>query len=104
MVSRLNDRGVESLRTAMKFVLDTAVSVGAQSERFPKDWLFHYRWSKGKGKGKGDTDSAEFGRYMYCTYMYCTYVNRTCNWELVLLLVQSIRYINCAKICMQYMY
>lgn len=30
-----------------------AVSVGADSRRFPKEWLFGVRWGKGKGK-KGE--------------------------------------------------
>jgi formamidopyrimidine-DNA glycosylase len=30
-------------------ITDLSVSVGANSEDFPKDWLFHYRWGGDKG-------------------------------------------------------
>lgn len=42
-----------------KLVLDTlrqvvhaAVSANADADRFPRHWLFHYRWAKGKGAQK----------------------------------------------------
>lgn len=71
VVSRLNEKGVESLRTSMQYVLQTAISLQAQSELFPKNWLFHYRWSKGKTK---NTDTvAEFGtkNIFSCSIVYC---------------------------------
>ena len=37
-----------ALRAAIQEILDTAISVGAASRRFPKTWLFHHRWSRGK--------------------------------------------------------
>ncbi len=30
-------------------ILATSVDVGANSEKYPKSWLFHYRWGGGKG-------------------------------------------------------
>ena len=35
----------------MKYVVNYAIDVDAKSSEFPKDWIFHLRWSKGK---KGD--------------------------------------------------
>ena len=36
-------------------ICDTAVECEADSDRFPRDWLFHRRWEKGKkGKKKND--------------------------------------------------
>jgi hypothetical protein len=32
----------------MMYVCDTAVGTLAESDKFPKDWLMKYRWSKGK--------------------------------------------------------
>lgn len=43
---------IERLRQAMFTVIDHAVSVDADSDKFPPGWLFHYRWSKGKGPAK----------------------------------------------------
>lgn len=37
------------LREAIRFVLDHAVEVGADKEKFPESWLFHYRWGGSKG-------------------------------------------------------
>jgi formamidopyrimidine-DNA glycosylase len=33
-------------------VTTTAAAVLGDSEKFPSDWLFIYRWGKGRGKGK----------------------------------------------------
>jgi len=40
----LSDRQAEALRAAVLFVVRTAVAADADSERFPKGWLFHIRW------------------------------------------------------------
>ncbi|KAJ1735014.1 hypothetical protein LPJ61_000767 [Coemansia biformis] len=37
-----------ALLDQLKYVCTKAVEVDAESARFPKDWLFHYRWAKGK--------------------------------------------------------
>lgn len=39
---------VKTLRAAILKVIEKAVSVSADAEQFPKDWLFHHRWGKGK--------------------------------------------------------
>ncbi|KAJ2770309.1 hypothetical protein IWQ56_002213 [Coemansia nantahalensis] len=38
----------DTLLAQLKHVCTLAVDVNAESERFPRDWLFHYRWAKGK--------------------------------------------------------
>ncbi len=40
---------IEKLHAALVAILRKAVDVGADSEQFPKDWLFHTRWGGGKG-------------------------------------------------------
>ena len=37
------------LRAALQDVISHAVEVGADKEKFPATWLFHYRWGGGKG-------------------------------------------------------
>lgn len=39
----------EAIGRAIKNVLDVAVAANAEPEKFPPDWLFHYRWGGGKG-------------------------------------------------------
>lgn len=41
---------IKMLTEKIKYVMETAVSVDARSEDFPKDWLFHFRWSKKNGE------------------------------------------------------
>lgn len=41
------------LRAKLKHVVETAVRVSADSERFPKGWLFHRRWDRGRTMGPG---------------------------------------------------
>merc|ERR1712176_976385 len=33
------------LHESMRYVLETAVGVDAESSKFPSHWLFHYRWT-----------------------------------------------------------
>ncbi len=40
----------ESLRDAIKFVIDYAVEHGADKDTFPDTWLFHARWGGKKGE------------------------------------------------------
>jgi len=37
---------VRRLRAAIRLVVGTAVRVGSDGDRFPRSWLFHYRWGK----------------------------------------------------------
>ena len=37
---------IDRLRRTLKFVIEKAVAVDARKDRFPKTWLFHYRWGK----------------------------------------------------------
>jgi formamidopyrimidine-DNA glycosylase len=39
---------VARLRSRLTFVVRRAVEVGANSERFPRTWLFHHRWGGNK--------------------------------------------------------
>lgn len=45
-VAGLTPDEVKALHGAMRFVIEKAVSVDAQKDRFPKSWLFHVRWGK----------------------------------------------------------
>ena len=44
----LDPHEISSLREKLHSVVAHAVNVNADKEKFPKDWLFHHRWSKGK--------------------------------------------------------
>ncbi|KAJ3074234.1 hypothetical protein HDU98_011802 [Podochytrium sp. JEL0797] len=50
----LLDTEVAALHASIEKVLRIAVDANADSEKFPKTWLFHYRWFKGKRGKKGD--------------------------------------------------
>ena len=41
-----NEYYLRALCSSLVMVINTAVEVGADSDRFPADWLFHYRWNK----------------------------------------------------------
>lgn len=41
---------VEVLREKLWWIIDLAVNVGADKEKFPEDWLFHARWGGAKGE------------------------------------------------------
>ncbi|KAH9907407.1 formamidopyrimidine-DNA glycosylase [Xylariomycetidae sp. FL2044] len=43
-----DDADVAALYRAVCYVCDTAVAKLADSDQFPKDWLFNHRWGKGK--------------------------------------------------------
>ena len=47
--SSLTETEAKKLRDAIKFVVDHAVEVGADKEKFPDTWLFHSRWGGKKG-------------------------------------------------------
>ncbi|PWY80601.1 formamidopyrimidine-dna glycosylase [Aspergillus heteromorphus CBS 117.55] len=44
----LNGDQIKDLHSAMHYVCSTSVDLLADSEKFPADWLFKHRWSKGK--------------------------------------------------------
>ena len=44
----LSQEQAHALYKAIRFVTSFACSVNAESSRFPKEWLFHYRWGKGR--------------------------------------------------------
>ncbi|KAJ2829481.1 hypothetical protein IWW50_000824 [Coemansia erecta] len=50
MANTLHRGQTDALLDQLKHVCTTAVSVNAESEMFPRDWLFHYRWSKGRSQ------------------------------------------------------
>ncbi len=48
--SSLTTKEAEKLREAIRTVVDLAVDIGADKEKFPPTWLFHYRWGGKKGE------------------------------------------------------
>ena len=44
----LSDAQIRQIHKSTIYVLKTAIDVNAESERFPEEWLFKHRWSKGK--------------------------------------------------------
>jgi formamidopyrimidine-DNA glycosylase len=52
--SSLESKEIERLRKAILSVLQTAVDAGADSDKYPKDWLFHHRWGGDRGKQEVD--------------------------------------------------
>ncbi|CAG8456028.1 3870_t:CDS:2 [Paraglomus occultum] len=44
----LNKEQIRMIREKMVWVCEKAVEVNANPDEFPKDWLFHVRWSKSK--------------------------------------------------------
>ncbi|MBX3118839.1 MAG: hypothetical protein KF784_07215 [Fimbriimonadaceae bacterium] len=47
--SELDTKEVKALIDAIAMVLKLAVEVGADSEKYPEDWLFSHRWGGAKG-------------------------------------------------------
>jgi formamidopyrimidine-DNA glycosylase len=41
------------LRAKLRYVVRTAVAAGADSDRFPRSWLFHRRWDRGLSMARG---------------------------------------------------
>ena len=48
----VDDISLARLHKAIIYVIGLAVKVEAESDKFPKNWLFHYRWGKGKDDQK----------------------------------------------------
>lgn len=44
---------VSRMREAMSYVVTSACEAGADADKFPDSWLFHYRWGKVAGKVGG---------------------------------------------------
>jgi len=44
----LNDDQIKQLHSSIHYVCSTAVDLLGDSDKFPEDWLFRHRWSKGK--------------------------------------------------------
>jgi formamidopyrimidine-DNA glycosylase len=57
---KLGDAQVSALLAAVQTVCRVACEVGADSERFPKEWLFHARW--GRESKPGTSRTLEDGR------------------------------------------
>jgi formamidopyrimidine-DNA glycosylase len=45
----LSDAEVRRVRVALRTVIETAVRVGSDGDRFPRTWLFHRRWGRAAG-------------------------------------------------------
>jgi formamidopyrimidine-DNA glycosylase len=48
----ISDSDAETIHAVISRVVPFACDVGADYAKFPPEWLFHYRWSKGKGPAK----------------------------------------------------
>lgn len=48
----LSDAQIKTLHKSLHYICSTAVDLLADSEQFPKTWLFKYRWGKGKNDEK----------------------------------------------------
>lgn len=44
----MDDDQIRELHSAIHYICSTSVELLADSEKFPADWLFKHRWSKGK--------------------------------------------------------
>jgi formamidopyrimidine-DNA glycosylase len=44
--STLSEDEARRLRAKLQVVIRTAVKAGSDSDRFPRSWLFHYRWDR----------------------------------------------------------
>ncbi len=54
--AELSPPEVHRLRSRLRAIVQRAVAVDADSDRFPRSWLFHYRWGK---EGGARTSRAE---------------------------------------------
>lgn len=52
MANSLTPSELKKLRQSIEAVIRFAVEVGADAEKYPEDWLFHYRWGGAKGATK----------------------------------------------------
>lgn len=49
------------IRARLKAIIGFAVKVGSDDARFPRGWLFHYRWGKTRGAVDGQGRAIRFG-------------------------------------------
>jgi formamidopyrimidine-DNA glycosylase len=56
----LDPAELRRLRSRLKAVLDRAVRVGSDDGRFPRTWLFHYRWGRTAGARTGRGEEIVF--------------------------------------------
>ena len=50
----LKPKEVERLREALRMVMETAVDAGADSDKYPADWIFSSRWGGKRGRSEID--------------------------------------------------
>lgn len=53
-VGSLEEAEVRALRSKLAHVVRVAVEADAESDRYPKSWLFHHRWEKGARTSRGE--------------------------------------------------
>jgi len=58
----LNDVEIKRLHRKLNAIIQHAVDVGADDVRFPRNWLFHYRWGKTKGAVDGGGRTIAFAQ------------------------------------------
>ncbi len=68
--SSLNRAELERLRSVLARVIRKAVDVDADKDRFPRHWLFHYRWGRRKDARTGRDEPIE----------HCVVGGRTTAW------------------------
>lgn len=49
LASSLSEKEAGQLHTALRKILDHAVEVNADYQKFPEDWMFHHRWGGARG-------------------------------------------------------
>ncbi|MBI4821473.1 MAG: hypothetical protein HY791_34755 [Deltaproteobacteria bacterium] len=59
-VVSLSRKEILALRRSIRAVLDTAISVDADSTKYPPSWLFHHRWGKASGAKTARGEKVEF--------------------------------------------
>ncbi|HMO51955.1 MAG TPA: DNA-formamidopyrimidine glycosylase family protein [Kiritimatiellia bacterium] len=57
----LRPADVRRVRSKLTAIVKHAVHVGADDSKFPRTWLFHYRWGKTKGATDGRGRAIRFG-------------------------------------------
>lgn len=60
----LTDKELRKLRKAILYVLQLSVDAGADDDKYPSDWLFHFRWGGDRGHerlGKYEIRRAQVG-------------------------------------------
>ncbi len=56
----LTDKEIAALHKKLEYIISRAVSVDALKSKFPKSWLFHYRWKKKAGAKTHKGETIEF--------------------------------------------